>query len=236
MSQQRVVARGELLLVAHVVHRRREPVRTMFQRHAAQIPQRVLQPFAQAFEALGKAQRDVFPVRVRQHEVVQHVGKAPPADRDSQFVHVREIGLPQPAGHVLLRKEHLPARTFGRPPPLDSPLQRVELPVGEPARVLPLQCLEKRLRLQPRVRLHLLTDFLPHVLERIDPRSPVPFRFPLTGEPGAGQLLPRGLHIHSGLGGRQFLCLLCFRQPFQPPDLCVGHHLRCALKRVFDGR
>ncbi len=40
-----------------------------------------------------------------------------------------------------------------------------------------------------------------------------------------GELLPRCFYVHAGLGGRQFLCLLDFRQSLQPPDLFVGDHL-----------
>jgi hypothetical protein len=51
-THQPLVAIRELARIAHVVHRRRKPVGAMAMRYFTQRPQRVLQPFAQALEAL----------------------------------------------------------------------------------------------------------------------------------------------------------------------------------------
>jgi hypothetical protein len=68
-------------------------------------------------------------------------------DRHPQARHVREIRRTQPARMMNLIKKHLLGRTLRRPPPLHPTLQRPQLTVLKPPRVLPLEPLEKRLRL-----------------------------------------------------------------------------------------
>src|ERR1035441_10796592 len=74
-AHQALVTIRELCRISHVVDRRREPVGAVPMRHFAQLPQRVLQPLAQALKTLGKAYRSRLPVRVRQHEVIDQVRK-----------------------------------------------------------------------------------------------------------------------------------------------------------------
>jgi hypothetical protein len=81
-TQQRLVAARELRRTRRVVDRCRQPIGAMPFRHLAQLPERVLQAFAQTLEALGKADRPRFPVRVRQHEVVDQVREALSLHRD----------------------------------------------------------------------------------------------------------------------------------------------------------
>jgi hypothetical protein len=81
VPQQRLVAAGELLGVRQVVDRRAQPVGAVPQRHAPQLPQGVLQPLAEALQALGKADRRRLPVGVGQHEVVRQVGERLALDR-----------------------------------------------------------------------------------------------------------------------------------------------------------
>ena len=159
------------------------------------------------------------------------MGKALAANRDRQLVHIREVGLAQPPRYVVLRKEHFAARPCRRAPALEMPLQRTQLPVGEFARVLALQRLEDRLGFQSRMRIDLLFDLLPDSLKRIQARAPSPFGLLLAGLFAAGQIFPRRLHVHAGFGGRHLLCLLGFRQPSQPPHLCVCDHLARARGR-----
>src|ERR1039457_7706778 len=54
-AHQALVTISELCRISHVVDRRREPVGAVPMRHFAELPQRVLQPFAQALKALRKA-------------------------------------------------------------------------------------------------------------------------------------------------------------------------------------
>ncbi len=117
----------------------------MLLRHTAQSPESLLQSLAQAFEALRVAQRYVFPVRVRQDEVVNHVRKGLPRNGHAHLFHVREIGLAQPSRQMLLYKEDFPARTFYCAPLLDAPLQRPQLRICKLSRLLTLQRFEERL-------------------------------------------------------------------------------------------
>jgi len=64
--------------------------------------------------------------------------EALPPDRDAQLVHVREVGLTQPSRHVTLREKHFPFGPVRRAPLLQPTLQRSNLAVGKPARILPL--------------------------------------------------------------------------------------------------
>src|SRR5690349_9334116 len=104
--------------------------------------------------------------------MVQQVRETLSADRDAKFGHVREIGLAEPAWHMLLREEHFPRRSFGGSPLLEPPLQCSQLPVGELARAFALQCFKDSLGLQSRTRLDLLTHRVPNVSERVLPCSP----------------------------------------------------------------
>ena len=155
-------------------------------RHLAQFPDRVLQPFAQALEALGIAHRPRFPVRVRQHEVIDQVRKALPLDGDAQLFHVREVGRAQSPRWVLLREEHLLGRSLGRPPALHPTLQRAQLPVRKTAGVTPLQVLEHRLGFQPGVDLQKFANLRP-TPPRTDPVVSATVAPPATrSAPGPG--------------------------------------------------
>jgi hypothetical protein len=196
-------------LIARIIHGQRHPVRPVFQRRAAQFPQRMLQTVAQTFKAFRVAQRDVLPIRVRQHKVIQHVGKALPPYRDAQFVHVREVGLTQPSRHMLLSEKHFPFGPFGRPPLLQPTLQRANPTVGKSARVFSLQRFEKRPRIQSGIRPDLLSDFIPHSRERIGSCPPCPVHLTLARQPRVRQIFPGGLRVHARLCRRQFPILLC---------------------------
>jgi hypothetical protein len=71
-DQVRIPTR-ELLLLRKVVHRQAHPVGAMANRNAAQFEQRLLQPLRQALEALGKTDGRPFPVRIRQHEMIEQM-------------------------------------------------------------------------------------------------------------------------------------------------------------------
>lgn len=156
VGQQRLVALGKChpafrLRLWQPLHRCGEAICPVFAGNSAQLPQRVLKTFAQALETLRTANRAGLPVRVRQHEVIDQMRKRLAGDRDGQRGHVSEIRLPQTSRLVLLREVHFPPRAFRRSPHLDAPLQRAQLAFRKPARVLPLQLLEQRLRLEVRL-------------------------------------------------------------------------------------
>ena len=75
-------------------------------------PDRVLKPFAQAFETLRETDRPRLPVGIGQHEVTQQVREGLVLDGNRQVRHMDEIGGTQPPRIVLLREKHLLGRHF----------------------------------------------------------------------------------------------------------------------------
>src|SRR5664279_1773409 len=110
----------------------------MSPRHFAQFPPPGLQPFAQAFEALRVTHRPRFPVRIRQHEVIDQVRKALPLDGDTQLLHVGKVGRTQAARWVLLCEKYFLGWPLRRPPSLYPTLQRAQLSVPKLTHVTPL--------------------------------------------------------------------------------------------------
>ena len=92
--------------------------------------------------------RHRFPVRVRQHEVIDQVVERLTLDRYVQACHVREVRCAQPPGVMHLTEKHFLLGTFGSAPPFHASLKRSQLSILKPTWVLPLQPLKKRLRLQ----------------------------------------------------------------------------------------
>ena len=58
---QRLISPSELLAIGQVVHGRAHAIRAMALGHPSQFPQRLLQPLAEALEALGEADRGRSP-------------------------------------------------------------------------------------------------------------------------------------------------------------------------------
>jgi hypothetical protein len=83
MLEQRCIANREVFLFLQVSERRRQTVGTVFAWAAAGLPKRVLQSRRERLEALTTINHaGVFPVRERQHEVIQQV-----VERDSVFAY-----------------------------------------------------------------------------------------------------------------------------------------------------
>jgi hypothetical protein len=123
MAQQRLIALLEhFRLRLPRLHRRRQPVGAMHCRHAAQLPQRILQPLAQALQALRKTNRARLPVRVGQHEMVHQVWERRAGDGHLQLGAVREVRSTQPARRVDLGEEHFLGRPLLGPPLLEPSL------------------------------------------------------------------------------------------------------------------
>lgn len=138
--QQRLITLLERLRPFHSrLHRRRQPIRAMHLRRTAQFPHRVLEPFAETLEAFREADSDRLPIRVREHEMIEHVLKRTAVDRHAQLRTVREVAGPQPTGMMDLGEEHLFGRPALGPPTLDVPLQSPQLAVGEVAGEATLQ-------------------------------------------------------------------------------------------------
>ncbi|MGH9886258.1 MAG: hypothetical protein ACREBE_12060 [bacterium] len=71
-----------------------------------------------------------------------------PGDRHRQLRRAREVGLRRLAGAVLLRQHDLLLGAMRRSPPPHPALQRTQLAIRVPLRVLRLQQLEQRLGLE----------------------------------------------------------------------------------------
>src|ERR1035437_3338578 len=141
-------------------------------RNLAQFPYRVLESFTKTLEAFRIAHCSRFPVRVRQHKVIDQVGEALSLDRDAQLFHVGEVGRSQAAWRMFLREKHFLGRPLGRPPPFHTTLQSAQLPVGKLAWRTPLQELEYRLGFQPGVDFQKLANLSPDFDEWVRLISP----------------------------------------------------------------
>jgi len=107
VPQQTLVTLGKRRSLRPRWHRRRQPIRPVQLRHATQLRQRVLQPFAETLVALGEADRARLPVRVRQHEMVDQVIERHSLDGHAQLGTVCEVAGAQPPGVMHLVEEHL---------------------------------------------------------------------------------------------------------------------------------
>ena len=214
MRHQGPVLGGELLGLAVRVHRQTHAVGTVAPRRTAQGPHRVLKALAQAGEALREAHGYVFPVRVRQHEVVQQMIEQLAGDRHAQAAHVREVRRPQATGLMDLSEVDLFGRAVLRLPATHPPLQRAPQRVRILPRISALQPAEQGDRLQSRFAPQHLRQLRPHFCQRIRPRSPGP-RWPrLTGQFGLVPILPSTLAIHTRLHRRLLQrCLLVQPHP-----------------------
>ncbi|KGX65993.1 hypothetical protein Y026_5823 [Burkholderia pseudomallei TSV28] len=151
MQQQRVIASREVLFGLQILERCRQAVRAMLVRAAAGLPQRVLQTGGQCLEALAAFDDiGVFPVREREHKVIEPVIKGRAGDRHLHISHVGEVRESLHAGQVLLREEDLLAGTLERAPLVDAPLERAPHAVRKEARMRFLQLAQQRDGLQLR--------------------------------------------------------------------------------------
>ena len=73
MRQQGLVSPGEHLGFGIAVDRRGQAIGAVPPGNPSQFPQGVLQPFAEALEALGEADGAGLPVGVGEHEVIDQV-------------------------------------------------------------------------------------------------------------------------------------------------------------------
>jgi hypothetical protein len=199
VTQQGLVLRRVLLRRPLVVDRQRHPIGPVPRRHAAQFPQRILQAQAQAGETLRKAQRDVFPVRGRQHEVVDQVRKRLALEGHPQGIHVGEVRSTQPTGLVPVGEEHFTGRTvLGFPLP-DPPLQGAAALLPVAGRFLTLQPLEQGLGWQPRLALEEFLQTGPDSRQRIGSCPPGMGRGGVAGGLGGVAILACGFAVHACL-------------------------------------
>jgi hypothetical protein len=171
VTQQRLIPRRELLCRAARVHRHRQPIGPVPRRHAAEKRPGPLQSFTEACEALRETDRHVFPVRPREHVVMQQVIESLTADRHAEAVHSSEVRRSQPARLVLLLEEDLLRRPVLRLPLPNAPLQRTPSRGPRLTRMLALKPVEERFCRQTRLTLEHLLQLRPDADERIRPSA-----------------------------------------------------------------
>jgi hypothetical protein len=179
-------------------HRRGEPVGAVDLRRPAHLPQRVLQPLAQALQALGKAERSRLPIRVGQHEVIHQVREGCAGDGHAEAAAVREVAGAQPARLMDLAEEDLLGRAVQGAPLLDPPLEGSQLAVGEAAGLLTLQVLQQGLGLQAGVDRQQRLELGPDVGEGVRFGPPGVLHAYLTRQPSQPPVLAGGLVVHAG--------------------------------------
>ena len=134
VGAQGLVAPGLVLggVAFEVAERGREAVAAVFGGHAAQRPQRVLQPGGQGREALA-AQDDlgVLPAGEGQAEVVEPVRQRLSGERHPERAGVGGVGQAPGAGRVLLAEDHLALRPVRRLPVAHPALQRAPHPIAQ---------------------------------------------------------------------------------------------------------
>jgi hypothetical protein len=219
-----LVPPGEQLGLRIGVDRRGQAIGAVPSGNPSQFPQGVLQPFAEALEALGEADRAGLPVGVGEHEVVDQVVERLSRDRDAEFGHMSEVTLGEPPRLMSLCEEHLLGRPLEGTPPFDPPLQATELDIGESPREAALEIDEKGLGLEPRVEPELIDEFGPDVLERVLPGPPGMGRTSLTGEPVGVAVLACRLLVEARLVGGLGQGVFGLEQRPQPPEQAIGDH------------
>ena len=221
---QGLVFPSEHLGLRIVVDRRGQAIGAMPPGDPSQFPQGVLQPFVEALEALGEADRAGLPVGVGEHEVIDQVIEGFAGDGDAEVAHMGEVALGEPSRFVSLSEEHLLGRAFERPPSFDPPLQGAKLHVGEPPRMAALQVEEEGIGLEPGIEAELGLELGPDVLERVLPCPPGVWGASLAGKQVRVTVLASGLLVDvrpvRGVGQSIF----DLDQLPQPPELSVGDH------------
>jgi hypothetical protein len=84
MRQQGSILRRELLVARQIVDGGRQAVATDTAGNATRSVQRILKPGRQGFVRLRMAEVNVFPIRVGEHGVEQHVSKRPSSNRHAK--------------------------------------------------------------------------------------------------------------------------------------------------------
>ena len=224
MGEQSPVASGEHLGFGVAGDRGGQAIGAVSPGDSSQFPQGVLQPLAEALEALGEADGAGLPVGIGEHEVIDQVVERLAEDGDAELDHAGEIRFGEPTRLVDLGEEDLLGRPFEGSPPLDPSLQAPELDVGEPTGKAALQVEEESLGLEARVEPKLIDEFGPDVLERVLPGPPGMRDSSLTGEQVGVAVLACRLLIDlgpiCGVGERAF----GLEQLPQPPELTIGDH------------
>lgn len=222
--QQPAIAGLKFALGRQVVDRRAQAVAAMPPRHAAEFPQRVLQAVGQGLERLRRAEGDRFPIRVREHEVIDHVREGLAQNGHPQCVHGGEVGGRQ-VTRVVLLAEHDRVRWTGRGPPvLHAPLEGAALAQRKLSGVLRQQPVEQRLGVQARLGFEPLLRLLPHFRQRVRPRPVRAWLLLGTGQCAQRAVFACGFFVHARPPGCDRQPLFCFQVAKQPAYLSIRDH------------
>ena len=224
MREQSLVSPSEHLRGGIAVDRRGQAIGAVTPGDSSQFPQGVLQPFAEALEALGEADGAGLPVGIGEHEVIEQVVERLAEDGDAELGHAGEVALGEPTRLMGLGEEDLLGRPFEGSPLFDPTLQATELDVGEPPREAALQVEEEGLGLEPRVEPEQFEEFGPDVLERVLPGPPGMRDSLLTGERVGIAVLGCRLLVNAGLVSGLSQCVFGLDQLPQPPEQAIGDH------------
>ena len=224
MREQSLVSPSEHFRVGIAVDRGGQAIGAVTPGDSSPFPQGVLQPFAEALEALGEADGAGLPVGIGEHEVVDQVVERLAEEGDAELGHAGEVTLGEPTRLMDLGEEDLLGRPFKGSPLFDPPLQGPELDVGEAAREAALQVEEEGLGLESRVEPEQFEEFGPDFLERVLPGPPGVRDSPLTGEQVGVAVLACRILIDFGPIGGIGESGFGLEQLPQPPELTIGDH------------
>ena len=74
--------------------------------------------------------------------MIEEMPERPSRDHDAEHPRIREVREGLPARRMILSEDQLPLRPLGRSPMGDATLKRMQMAIGEPARMTALQLLE----------------------------------------------------------------------------------------------
>jgi hypothetical protein len=164
------------------VRRGREVIAAQHARHAAEVPERTLEPSDERLERLAERERHEAPLAKAQDELEQEVREELTGDAHPKRAAVGEVDRRLATWHVLLLEEHLFVGPVQRTPVAHAPLQRTQVPLVETTAMTTAELGENRCCLEGAgvVALEQRHDVrLPNAVERIDPRAPGPRRLRL---------------------------------------------------------
>lgn len=214
------------------LHGRRQAIGAVPLGGATQLPQGVLQPLAEALQALREAQGRRLPVGVGQDEMIEQVVERQPVDGHAQVSAMGEVAGTQTTGVMHLGEEDLLGRPFQGSPLPAATLQGPQLAIGKAAREAALQVSEDGLGLQSGVEAEQRLDLGPNFGEGIHAGPPMPVHgFDLAGEPAEPAILAATLGIHARLEGRPFFAHALLLKATKFSHLGIGDHRDLLVRR-----
>src|SRR5262245_55457065 len=100
-----------------------------------QLPQGILESFAQALKTLREADRGPLPIGVGQYEVIRQMLERLATNGHPQTANMGKVRCAQATRLMDLPKVHFLVRSLGRTPHLHAALKRAELTILKSARI-----------------------------------------------------------------------------------------------------